>query len=163
MRKNNHQYWKNNSTTHQPRQTTRNRDREMAPSELTVRQEHSANGTAAFAETLVALCILHELTCSNHCTWKRSGGLCCRYSFATGQRGRSFRPISLVISCNQGSTEVRWRPGQDTSLNLRSFGSKYIVLEKVVATLLELFGDFAVFRHPRSDSVPGDLCPSWPT
>ena len=113
MRKNNHQYWKNNSTTHQPRQTTRNRDREMAPSELTVRQEHSANGTAAFAETLVALCILHELTCSNHCTWKRSGGLCCRYSFATGQRGRSFRPISLVISCNQGSTEVRWRPGQD--------------------------------------------------
>jgi len=45
----------------------------------------------------------------------------------------------------QGRTEVRWRPGQETSLaplysNLRSFGSKCSVLKKVFATLLGLFG-----------------------
>jgi len=41
-------------------------------------------------------------------------------------------------------------------LNLRSFGSKCTVLKKVVVTLL------GVFSASRSDSVPGELCPSFP-
>jgi len=41
----------------------------------------------------------------------------------------------------QGRKEVRWRLGQETGLaplcwNLRSSGSKYTVLEKVLMTLL---------------------------
>jgi len=46
---------------------------------------------------------------------------------------------------HQGRNEVRWRPGQETSLappcsNLRSFGSKSTVSKKVVVTFLGLFG-----------------------
>ena len=45
----------------------------------------------------------------------------------------------------QGRTEVRWRPGQETSLappclNLRSFRSKRVVMKKLLETLLVLFG-----------------------
>ena len=59
----------------------------------------------------------------------------------------------------QGHNEVRWRPGQETSLappfsNLRPFGSKCTVLKKVLVTLLGLFS------APRSDSTPGELCSS---
>ena len=48
-------------------------------------------------------------------------------------------------TCIQGGTEVRWRPGQETSLvpprsNLRSLGSKNTVLKKVLASLLWLIG-----------------------
>jgi len=61
----------------------------------------------------------------------------------------------------QGHNEVRWRLGQETSLpppcsNLRSFGSKCSALKKVLMTLLGLFA-------PRSDSVPGELCPLAPS
>jgi len=53
----------------------------------------------------------------------------------------------------QGRKEARWRPGQEASLappcsNLMSFGSKYTVLKKVLATLLGLFGVPAVIRYP---------------
>jgi len=64
----------------------------------------------------------------------------------------------------QGHNEVRWRPGQETSLappfsNLRPFGSKCTVLKKVLVTLLGLFGSSAVIRRPHSDSAHGELCP----
>jgi len=61
------------------------------------------------------------------------------------------------VSCydcpHQGRTEVRWRPEQEGSLtpsylNLRSFGSKCIVLKKVLSTLLG-------FTAPPTDSTPG--------
>jgi len=55
-----------------------------------------------------------------------------------------------------GRNEVRWRPRQEASRapqcsNLRSFGSKYIALKKVVVTILGLFG------VPRSALAP----PQW--
>ena len=55
--------------------------------------------------------------------------------------------------CAQGRDEVRWRPGQKTSLvppwsNLSSFGSKFTVLKKVLVIVLGLF------VAPRSDSAP---------
>jgi len=58
-----------------------------------------------------------------------------------------------IDGCNQGCNEVRWRPGQETGLappcsNLRSFESKYTVLQNVHVTLLELFG------ATRSNSAP---------
>jgi len=45
----------------------------------------------------------------------------------------------------QRRNEVRWRPGQEASLappcsNLKSFGSKYTVLKKVLVTLMGLLG-----------------------
>jgi len=53
----------------------------------------------------------------------------------------------------QGRNEVRWCPGQQTSLapaclNLKSFGSKCTASKKVLVTLLGLFGAPAVFRRP---------------
>ena len=53
----------------------------------------------------------------------------------------------------QGRNEVTWSPGQETSLtptcsNQGSFGSKCILLKKVLLTLLGLFGS------PRSHSAP---------
>jgi len=64
----------------------------------------------------------------------------------------------------QGRNEVRWRPGQESSFappcsNLRSFGSNFTGLKKVLATLLGLFGAPSVgpptvIRCPRSDSAP---------
>jgi len=61
----------------------------------------------------------------------------------------------------QGRNEVRWRPGQEASLappcsKLRSFGSKFTVLQKVLVTLLGLFG------ARRSDLALGELCPPCP-
>ena len=55
----------------------------------------------------------------------------------------------------QGRNEVRWRLGQEICLappcsNLSFFGSKCTVLEKVLMTLLWLFG-------PCSDSAPREL------
>jgi len=53
----------------------------------------------------------------------------------------------------QGRNEVRWRPGQEASLlppfsNLRSLGSKCIVLKKILVKLLGLFGAPIVIRRP---------------
>ena len=56
---------------------------------------------------------------------------------------------------NQGRNEVRWRPGQETSLappcsNLRSFGSKSAESTcDIVRT----------FQRPNNDSAPGELRP----
>jgi len=66
--------------------------------------------------------------------------------------------------CSQGRYEVRWRPGHEASLappcsNLRSFGSKCIVLKKVLVTLLGLSAPLAVIQSPCSDSAPRELCP----
>ena len=63
-----------------------------------------------------------------------------------------------TLHLGQWRTECRWRPGKEASLtppclDLRSFGSKFTVLKKVLATLLGLFG------APRSDLAPGALCP----
>jgi len=49
--------------------------------------------------------------------------------------------------------EVRWRPGQETSvarpcLNLSSFGSKFTLWKKVLLTFLGLYGVPAVIRRP---------------
>ena len=66
-----------------------------------------------------------------------------------------------ILYCTQGRNEVRWRPGQETSLappcsNLRSFGSKSAVEESTCDIV-------RTFRRPRSDSAthndlaPGDL------
>jgi len=62
----------------------------------------------------------------------------------------------LTTASNQGRAEVRWSPGQEASLahlcsNLRSFRSKSTVLKKVLVIL-------SVFRRPRCDSAPGELC-----
>jgi len=53
----------------------------------------------------------------------------------------------------QGRNEVRWCPGQKASLappysNLRSSGTKYTVLKKVLVTLLGLLGTLTVIRRP---------------
>ena len=50
------------------------------------------------------------------------------------------------LSSTQWRNEVRWRSGQEASLappcsKLRSFGSKYTVLKKVILILWGLFGD----------------------
>jgi len=64
-----------------------------------------------------------------------------------------------MLLCAQGRADVRWRPGQETSLaplctNLRSFGTKCTVLKKVAH--LRHCWDFSV---PTSDSAPRALCP----
>jgi len=61
------------------------------------------------------------------------------------------------IQSDQGRTEVRCCPGQETNLapscsNLKSFRSKCTIMKKVPATLLGLL------MSP-SDSAPGALCP----
>ena len=67
----------------------------------------------------------------------------------------------------QGCNEVKWHPEQEASLapprsNLRSFGSKFTVLNNVHVTLLGLSGasrshlaPSAVNRRPHSDSATG--------
>jgi len=69
----------------------------------------------------------------------------------------SLRRLDVVA---KGCTEVRLRPGQETSLappclNIRSFGSKCTVLKKTLATLLGL-------SEHSSDTGPGGLCPPCP-
>jgi len=64
-----------------------------------------------------------------------------------------------VLNYCQGRNEVKWCPGQDASLappysNLRSFGSKCIVLKNVRVKLLGFFGVRAINRRPRTISVP---------
>jgi len=54
---------------------------------------------------------------------------------------------------SQGRTEVRWGPGQETSLpppcsKLRFYGNKCTVLKIVLATLLGLFGAPIVIPLP---------------
>ena len=66
-----------------------------------------------------------------------------------------------VLNYCQGRNEVRWRPGQDAGLappfsNLRSFGSKCVVLKNVRVALLGLFGVPAIIRRPRSISAAPD-------
>jgi len=58
-----------------------------------------------------------------------------------------------VMPSIQGRNEVRWRPGQETSLappcsNLRSFGSNCTVLKKVFVAFLGVFGAPTVIRCP---------------
>jgi len=67
--------------------------------------------------------------------------------------------MTRLWDSTQGRNEVKWRRGQEASLaspcsNLRSFGSKFTVLKKVLVTLLGLFGYYWF-----SDSTPGGLCP----
>jgi len=79
-------------------------------------------------------------------------------------------PDTYIHLCyRQRRNELRWHPGQETSLaspcsNLWSFGSKCTVLKKVIVTLLEFFGaprshlaPPAATRHLRSDLAPGEL------
>jgi len=51
--------------------------------------------------------------------------------------------------CNKGVTRLDWRPHVRTW----GFSEANVLLKKVLATLLGLFG------APRSDSAPGELCP----
>jgi len=51
----------------------------------------------------------------------------------------------LLLCCEQGRNEVRWRPEQEASVatpcsTLWSFGNKCTVLKKVLVTLLGLSG-----------------------
>ena len=72
----------------------------------------------------------------------------------------------LTTKPHQGRNEVKWRPGQDTSLaplcsNLSSFGSKCAVEEStwdIVETFLRPRSDSA----PHNDLAPGGLCPPSP-
>ena len=65
----------------------------------------------------------------------------------------------------QWRNEVRWRPGQEATLappcsNLRSFGSKCIVLKNVRVTLLGFSAPVAVIRRPGNCApLPPSLCP----
>ena len=75
----------------------------------------------------------------------------------------------FLLIIDQGRNEVRWSPGQEASLvppclNLRCFRSKCTVFKKVLMIFLGLLVPSAVMRHPRSDSVPGELelCPLCP-
>jgi len=61
----------------------------------------------------------------------------------------------VAVSSFYGRTDVRWRPGQETSLvplcsKLKSFGSKYTVLNKV---LLVLLGIWLRLQPRTSDSL----------
>jgi len=97
--------------------------------------------------------------------WMLLNKLSINYSKAVYMLTRSVKYLwspaeltSFNVYVNHWRNEVKWRPGQETSLapscsNLRSFGSKCIVLKKVLVTLLGPFG------APRSDSAPGELCP----
>ena len=63
----------------------------------------------------------------------------------------TFRPSGHLL---QRRNEVRWRPGQEASLAspcsyLRSFGSKFAVLKKLIVTLLGLFGAPRSQRRPQ--------------
>jgi len=65
----------------------------------------------------------------------------------------SFLPRGVTrLDGAQGKKQV-WRP---PCWNLRSYGSNVTVLNKVLVTLLGLFG------ASRSDSAPGELCPPCP-
>jgi len=65
----------------------------------------------------------------------------------------------------QGRNEVRWRPGQEASLappclKLRSSGSKFTVLKKVLVTLLGLFGaPIVTWRPGNCASLPPLVMP----
>jgi len=48
------------------------------------------------------------------------------------------------------------------SFNLRSFGSKCIVLKKQIVALLGHFGAPALIPGAHSDLAPGELCPLCP-
>jgi len=68
---------------------------------------------------------------------------------------KQISPLYLDNRVVQRRNEVRWRLGKETSLappcsNLRSFGSKFIVLKKVFMTLLWLFGPRQWFGARRS-------------
>jgi len=66
--------------------------------------------------------------------------------------------ICSLKSFNQGRNEVKWRPGQEESLeppclNLRSFRRKCTALKEVLVTMLGLF------RAPHSDWRPRNCAP----
>jgi len=66
---------------------------------------------------------------------------------------------------NQGRNEVRWRPGQEASLlppcsNLRSFGTKHTVLQKVLVTLWDISALSEVIQPPLVIRRPGITSPS---
>jgi len=76
-----------------------------------------------------------------------------RYDCIIANFAKGFSWISKVGTDWQGRNEVGWRPGQEASLappcsKLRSLGSKFTVLKKVLVTLLGLFGP------PRGHSAP---------
>jgi len=71
--------------------------------------------------------------------------LCAAPLRRTTLRSGRYRSVFFLCTHNQGHAEVRWRPGQETSLappcsSLRPFGSKCTVLKKVLAILLGLLG-----------------------
>jgi len=58
--------------------------------------------------------------------------------------------ICRKIHHTQGRTDARWRPGHKANLacsNLMAFGSQSTLLNKVLVTLLGLFGAPIVLRH----------------
>ena len=74
--------------------------------------------------------------------------------------------LRRVHGVTEGLTEVRLRPGQETSLalpysNLRSFGSKCSALKKKLATSAGTFWRLPVIRRPRyatGVTLPDKLC-----
>jgi len=67
------------------------------------------------------------------------------HSFVTRAFRGTCASVEMLKGYMQRRNEVRWRPGQEASLappcsNLKSFGSKYTVLKKVLVTLMGLLG-----------------------
>jgi len=67
---------------------------------------------------------------------------------------------NLTKVLSQGRTEVKWRPGQETSLapscsKLKSIGRKCTVLKKILATLLGLFGARGILPPLSPHYAPG--------
>jgi len=109
-----------------------------------------------------------------HCVWLLTD---IRHLFATVENQALVSKLKLnlspLIACftclkfHQGRNEVRWHSGQEASLaspclKVRSFGSSYTVVKKVLVTFLGLCDDPAVIRRPLSDSASGELFPPFP-
>jgi len=96
------------------------------------------------------------------CAVPADGVKCCRIALLKVIHPRATGARSCLFRYDQGRNEVRWRPGQEPSLappcsNLRSFGSKYTLLKKVLATLTGLFGAPHSDSAPRSYSASGEF------
>jgi len=112
------------------------------------------------ASRLDILCAVHS--CITHALFQFLPGLRSRSrkeseDFGILSRSRIFCPtltseLDQFLHHTQGRNEVRWYQGQEASLappssNLRSFGSKFTVLMRDLATSLGLFAPPAVIRH----------------
>ena len=70
-----------------------------------------------------------------------------------------------TVTCIQERNEVRWRPGQETSfathVRTESLSEANVLLKKVLATLLGLYGVPIVIRHPENSAplAPPSLRP----